>query len=100
MSADNWTTCPRCTRRREEKLRASAIKVAEAYGKVPVEEWDAMRSAQSDAEAEGQEHTLREDYEFYGADEGEVVSSYSCSCTKCGLHLSFTNHHPIEGIDR
>ena len=74
MNADNWTVCPRCTRGREEKLRASSIKVAEAYGKVPVEEWDAMRSAQSDAdaEAEGQEHTLREDYEFYGADEGEV----------------------------
>jgi len=60
MSADNWTTCPRC--------------------KDPKE-------------------SFREDYEIYGADEGTVTVSYSGSCTKCRLSLSFEDDHPIEGVN-
>ena len=99
MSADNWAQCPRCVKRHEKALREGAARVAEAYGKVPLEEWDRMRDWQSEAESELIRETFREDYEFYGAEDGEVVASYSGSCSECGLSLSFTDRHPIEGVD-
>lgn len=99
MSADNWATCPRCEKRRTNALRESAAKVAKAYGKVSVEEWDQMRKEQADAEQVRPEPTFREDYEFFGAEDGAVTASYSGSCTICGLALQFEDKHVIPGAD-
>jgi hypothetical protein len=33
--------------------------------------------------------TLREDYEFYGAESGTVNIDYSCSCRNCSLSFGF-----------
>ena len=99
MSADNWAVCPRCARRHRDKLRAGAAKVAEAYGKVSVEEWDRMRAEQAEREDVGIDASFREDYEFYGAEDGSVVASYSGCCVHCGLSLSFTNTHDIAGVE-
>lgn len=99
MSADNWAICPRCHRRHFEKLRAGAERVKAAYGQVPVEDWDQMRTQQEEAEATPLQATFREDYEFYGAEKGEVISSYSGRCTACGLSLHFTDHHLIDGVN-
>lgn len=98
MSADNWAICPRCRARAAAVKDALIAKLAEAYGKVPVEEFDALR-----AEAEEPLHlenlqTFREDYEFYGAEDGVVTASYSGSCKTCGLSLSFKDEHPIPGL--
>lgn len=100
MSADNWAVCPRCAKRHEAALVEGSERVAEAYGKVTVEEWDRMRAEQREAEQKVPERTFREDYEFYGAEDGEVVANYSGSCTACGLTLNFVDHHAIEGIDQ
>lgn len=60
MSADNWAICPRCESNAE--LQALA----------PVVDSEQFR-------------TFREDYEFYGADVGEVHAVYSGRCTVCGI---------------
>jgi hypothetical protein len=54
------------------------------YGQVPVEEFDAARAALQTV-SEDACCTLREDYEFYGAEEGEVHAVYKCYCAMCGL---------------
>ena len=100
MSADKWTVCPRCTKRREAAIEAADGEVADAYGKVPLDEWEEMRRRKSDLITSKPDHTLREDYEFHGADEGEVVADYSASCDTCDLRVSFTHRHLIEGLDR
>lgn len=61
MSADNWALCPKCRQKaiaETEQLRATA---AEAYGKVPVEEFDNLR-AKADLGVTI-ERTFREDWE-------------------------------------
>lgn len=90
MSADNWTTCPRCADAREDQLRALDIDIANAYGSVSVEEFDRMRRERDDLAAAAPEPTFREDYEFWGAADGVIHVSYSGECTRC--HLA----HSIE----
>lgn len=58
MSADNWEVCPRC-----------------------------LHEAGEGADRE-QHRTLREDYEWYGADKGVIEGAYSCACRVCGLTAS------------
>ena len=99
MSADNWARCPRCTIRERRRLDARAAEVAKLYGSVPVEDFDKARN-DLDAEQrafEKRPYTFREDYEFYGAEEGVITASYSGHCEKCGLSLSFKDEHPIPG---
>lgn len=86
MSADNWATCPRCKYRAQLKFEEETAAVHAMYGKVPVEEFDAARAA---LELEDVGHTFREDYEFYGAEEGEITASYSGHCTRCEIGLDF-----------
>lgn len=98
MSASNWTSCPRCAKslvRAVDELRAL---IADKYGKVTIEEFDNLRARLKAAEDEAANpyQTLREDYEFYGAEDGEVVASYSNSCTKCGLKTEFTHRHEMD----
>lgn len=88
MSADNWAICPRCLSEAGEKDQAEIERVAALYGKVPVEEFDAQRAALKPIDPEDY-RTLREDYEFSGAEEGTVEADYSCCCSKCGLGTSF-----------
>jgi hypothetical protein len=96
VSADNWAVCPRCLARERAAAEELAVLAAEAYGKVPVEEWQAMNAtaleAIPDPEAFG---TFREDYEFYGAGEGEVVAVYKGECQTCGLAVDFRHEHPF-----
>lgn len=56
----------------------------DSYGKVPVEEFDAAREALVDPTRDNF-HTFREDYEFWGAEDGEVHGQYKGRCTVCGL---------------
>ena len=101
MSADNWARCPRCTRIGAAQLKAQEEAVQASYGKVPVDEFDeARRKLAIDRKAfENRERTFREDYEFYGAEEGVVTASYSGQCRECGLKLKFSESRPIPGLD-
>jgi hypothetical protein len=63
--------------------------LGQAYGTVPVEEFDKLRAA---ADAKLKEHlpeTFREDYEVYGADQGELRIYYSGCCDTCGLEHNY-----------
>ena len=89
MSADNWTTCPKCKDTHSAKLAAMFAKVVEAYGKVTVAEFDALRANYDAAAAKPLPQTFREDYEFSGAAEGQVTADYHGSCSACGLEVAF-----------
>lgn len=96
MSASNWAVCPRCTKQRLAMLDEMRAKLAACYGVVPVEEFDQMRQQVTECENMPAAATLREDYEFYGAEDGTVVAEYRCSCTKCGLESAFTHRHELD----
>lgn len=99
MSASNWARCPRCTEQAEADFRARDAAIQASYGQVPVHEFDAARRdlAADRAAFERRPETFREDYEIYGAAEGEIVVDYSGHCEKCGLGLDFKDTHPIPG---
>jgi hypothetical protein len=84
VSADNWTVCPRCWDRAKCEAAEARANVMVLYGQIPVEEFDAKRAALTEPDPDDFS-TFREDYEFYGAEEGEVKARYSGVCTVCGL---------------
>lgn len=94
MSADRWSKCPRCAVVAREAKAAREEAARAAYGVAPVEEFDRLR-AEADAPLKI-EDTVREDYEFYGFEEGAVVAVYEASCKACGLSVKFRYEHPIE----
>jgi hypothetical protein len=65
---------------------AATANVYDRYGEVPPEEFDRLREELPEVDVEAL-RTLREDYEFYGAEEGEVRCSYSGNCSTCGLSV-------------
>lgn len=89
MSADNWTGCPRCARRHQENIQKLRDKAHTAYGAVPLDEYLALDQAAKAADVAFEKQTFREDYEFYGAEEGTVTASYNGHCGVCGLTCSF-----------
>jgi hypothetical protein len=89
MSADNWAVCPQCLDRGLGESEALFQAAVEAYGKVSPEEYEQLRAkAQTPVDPEAFD-TFREDYEFYGAEDGTVTASYSGHCQKCGLGVDF-----------
>lgn len=84
MSADHWAICPRCITDAREKAEAEREAVMALYGTVPVAEFEAKREALNEVDPE-QFRTFREDYEFWGAEDGEVHADYSGQCMTCGL---------------
>jgi len=63
------------------------------YGKVPVKAFDAARAKLGAAPET--DHTFREDYEFYGAEEGTVTAHYGGRCTECGLNVKFRHDEVV-----
>lgn len=101
MSADNWTTCPRCTKRGLARLEDEKKKVEAIYGVVPVEKYEKFRDELADNQRlfGSRPDSFREDYEIYGADIGEVTVRYAGSCQDCGLTLEFVERYPIPGLE-
>lgn len=95
MSASSWTTCPRCVERHQVAVNAKIQAAANAYGKIPVEEWTDMHEAARAADIPLEAESFREDYEVWGASEGTIYFSYTGSCTECGLGLSFSEERPF-----
>lgn len=100
MSADNWATCPRCKDSKVNRVEELQKEIEEAYGKVSAEEFMRINGQLAQAKLEADkddwnDRHFREDYEIYGAEEGTIKVSYSGTCVKCGLSLSFEHEHPF-----
>lgn len=85
MSADNWTTCPRCKAERDKRDQQATDAVAAMYGTVSVEEFERARAELRGKLKARLDETFREDYEFYGASDGTITADYGGSCQTCGL---------------
>lgn len=97
MSADNWRVCRKCLLAAQAKYRAAEQDLAKAYGKVPVEEFDAKRAALGDEPTiSNQEENLREDYEFYLSTAGEFSAAYSAHCSACGFGHTFKHEEKVS----
>ncbi|MGG5257491.1 hypothetical protein [Phycicoccus avicenniae] len=99
MSADNWARCPKCLDRAHEQVLDLQAKVNASYGEVSIEEFDRLRSELSrraiDLDDPTSFQTLREEYEFHGAEQGKVTAAYGAGCTVCGLSASFSHSQVI-----
>ncbi len=95
MSANYWAICPRCKNRAIRERSAISDQVREAYGNVPVEEWEALSNRVRAPLDEETFRTFREDYEFYGAEEGTIIASYGGSCDVCGLSAELHSETPF-----
>lgn len=96
MSADNWAVCPRCRKREEARIADLQRRATEAYGQLPVDEFDALRAEAAKGIDLQKLCTFREDYEIWGADDGTVRVNYSGECQACGLDLHFEHEHPMD----
>lgn len=93
MSADNWAVCPKCLDDAQKASDALQAEMDASYGKIPLNEFDELRS-RADADIDMDKiTTFREDYEFWGADEGVVHVSYSGHCGVCGTKCNFKEEH-------
>lgn len=99
MSAANWAKCPCCQKALDGTVDTLTRRLADEYGKVSAAEYTELqnRLAEAVVKARVGSETFREDYEIYGAENGEVTVSYSGSCSTCGAHLAFTDRHAIPG---
>lgn len=87
MGADNWAICPACKSKAIKAKEKERAKAAEAYGKIPSDEWQVKSTAAwKDIELK---ETLREDYEI-GVDEcGEFNVSYRSGCSICDFRFDY-----------
>lgn len=95
MSADNWAICPRCLDRAYAEWSARLQVAADAYGKVPPDEYERLRSEALVPIDEETFRTFREDYEFYGAKEGTIKAVYKGRCQTCDVGVEFEHAHPF-----
>lgn len=102
MGADSWDICPRCLAEAEVEKEAMVTAAKEAYGKLPPEEYLALRTK---AEAPMDlEETLREDYELGIAsgegnmERGTFYVEYKARCTTagCGFKHDYTYEAAVE----
>ena len=94
MSADNWTTCPKCQIEVEAKTWKRVKKANEAYGKVDAAEY--LRLLNHANEPIPEELSLREDYELGMGADGIFSVGYSCSCRQCGFSFTFKHEEPAK----
>lgn len=95
MSADNWAVCPRCKARLRVEMETERARVDAAYGVLPVDEFDAMRAAFIARAKAEPPTTFREDYEFWGVEDGVLRIDYGGECQVCGLTFTHRSEHPI-----
>lgn len=99
MSADNWDVCPNCLKQAIADHEELQGQVVESYGKIPIEEFDALR-AKADAGVKDENfRTFREDYEIYGAPDGVIKVRYSGYCQICDAGVDFDHQVPVKGIE-
>ena len=86
MSADNWTTCPKCKLATQQKYEKALKDAQDKYGVIPSDEYRALiEKAEKPLVFD---ETMREDYEI-GVWEEDFSVSYTCLCTKCKFQFAF-----------
>jgi hypothetical protein len=98
MSADNWTICPRCLLRAEKAAADKRQEATDAYGKLPVAEWQALYANAEKASERFDKQTLREDYELGTDCLGVFSVEYRAHCGVCQLSYKFTDNRTVEGL--
>lgn len=98
MSADNWGICPRCKMEWKAKQDAAFQKAADAYGKLPAAEYEALQEQALAPLPE--ETTMREDYEIWIDEDGFFSLEYSASCKKCGFRHEFKCTEQLEMLNQ
>lgn len=96
MSADNWAVCPICQENRNGALLVLEGQVREAYGTLPLPEYEALRDRCAAAKIAGaigptiDMLTFREDWEI-GLIDGtaQVLIRYSGTCDVCGAKAKY-----------
>jgi hypothetical protein len=89
MSADRWSTCPRCKVRFDEARKDYAARTDALYGQVSAEEF--MQFLAREERPQRPSDTLREDYEVYMRDTGVLCIDYYASCEACGFQFHYEN---------
>lgn len=107
MSADNWSYCAHCVALAMDAHAAKMAEVEEAYGVLPLAEWEALRAkvpVEFDAEAAGISKTVREDYEcgIWGGDTARSAAAefyvvFKAHCNVCGAGVEFEHTGTLEG---
>ena len=95
MSADNWTQCPRCLKRRAMEVENKETEVGAAYGNVTVERFDQMRAELESLKTDEVDNTFREDYEI-GVFDGEFFVQYKGACGTCNLRHEFKYEQDVN----
>lgn len=94
MSADNWTTCPRCFRIALQERRDREKDADEAYGKVSPEKW--LRLKEEAKTSIAITDNLREDWEIGVENNGVFKVVYECSCETCGFSFSYRHEEKVS----
>jgi hypothetical protein len=94
MSADNWRVCPKCEGNAKLARAKREQTVKDAYGKVPIEEYEKMM-ADLKKEKSYLDETLREDYEILITKEGKFYVDYGASCTTCNFSFNFKHEEQV-----
>jgi hypothetical protein len=99
MSADNWTTCPKCGGHGPDYDRADRLdrEAAVAYGTISSEKYLVLlERAREFRESLGDpEQTLRENYEL-GINDKEFSISYRASCDNCKYEFKFNHEEELS----
>jgi len=95
MSADNWTQCPRCLKRRAVEVENKQTQLDASYGKVPLDRFDSMRHELETLKTDKVDETFREDWEI-GVFNGEFFVQYKGSCGTCNLRYEFKYEETVN----
>lgn len=95
MSADNWTTCPKCQQEQAKELEQLQVRVDQSYGKVSAKEYLGMVTQLENPPKLNA--TLGETYEI-GILKGKFYVRYGASCRKCGFTYEYKMDQPLEAL--
>lgn len=97
MSDENYGTCPRCFKRAVKKYVADTQHLADAYGDVSREEYEKLQAKLGKPPHMGSmPESLRETYECYVDEDGELTIYYGCTCENCGFVYDFNHQEKLE----
>lgn len=96
MGADRYSTCPRCQSRKDRQVTDNNARLADAYGRLPLPEFDKLRAEIETFAADPVPQTLREVYEFVPPiDDGELRIVYTAWCQTCDLRAEIDETRPL-----
>lgn len=94
MSANEWRTCPRCFKVREEETYELKAELIDSYGKIPPDKF--MKRAGELKKPIHHDVTLAEYYEIWVDAKGKFIITYGCKCDKCGFEYVFNYEKQLE----